>query len=560
MHLIPAGFYHAAERLQRSTVYNAYTGFSPRYAAGRAARPGNEIPEILALPAPVDIFNRATAKSRFTQRIASAIYYAPYAAFPINQINKSIIQMGFELLNDTLQAFPGIKTLPKQLVRGTSRTVLFSATHMHKAIAAANVITMVALFALGRLIADRAFTAVGVAGLAFTAYRIIDSRGYTPRKVSLFVERVMPILSDIQSTIMSPMPYKLISLIDLVSLVTSKLSFLSKLPDYWIDYSLRECDAPLIERMDLKHGEIKAILTAKCELVLNQAHLRKSLFEGMSFAEDHHFADLLTLFKEPHFKEDAPLLAKMTTLVAHLSGNYGFRIEGDQEDLEAAIPQAAQILYHLKTLNRTKEQGQNDFDSTIGALLSEIDDGNAGNVREGTRKGAERICQESLQKSDYGFVLKAKLQQKRPEIVQAIVKIHAEKLGYPEEMLKDPANALALQNACSIGFYSASGDEGSRLFKMLRMVDSIQIRLELIAEYRNCLGSIAPNTVIQELGPEKFDLYFASLINTHKTLTQAQKNAILDEYENSKNGITGSIALSNFHNLVYVMRGILKVR
>lgn len=294
--------------------------------------------------------------------------------------------------------------VPKEFSERTVRVFSFFSENIGNLYTAAFICSAIALSVFG----DPFF---GVAMLAAMVYQQLDSNGFIPRKLSLFVETYMPAVSSVFFICFS-LSYlnRILGLLMLMNEIKPVARFLqhraadigtffisSKIP------SLGELEKDFIEPEDLSKREIERLL--KNEFVryeMNPAHcsIKNPIklpedyqFEAMldiydkvvweykllkgKLQSDERFQDYLSVqfpetkrenlalefdvlidqlrgsqtreqFLQQHIRKD------LESLIAVLKGKE--RVQGRQKQLDQVIPQYAQILHHLKQLEGDSER------------------------------------------------------------------------------------------------------------------------------------------------------------------------------------------------------------
>lgn len=338
--------------------------------------------------------------------------------------------------NQSLKDLSGSKNplrylrLPEKLRKCTVRVASILAEHTGNLIRIAMLASAVALIALGN-------AAFGGALLAAVAFQILDSRGFIPRRISLFMEIYMPIIMNVGILLSGIMIARVFAAISLLSSSPSfNRIFYHKIdsilrkkfpPHYFPGPSLKEIDAPLVEKKEMTFDEIQKILHSDpSDFTINPAHCNKPAIDLEKLPRDSNLNKYMTLFDSIDWKSkynylkyklkdddrfldflgekfsgvDKKILSKeidtyiqklaakegmstekyaakwtrkqMVMLIAKLKGNK--RVKGLQQDLDESIQLSKVILAHLSSLD--KQNG------VIDDVLNKLRVGSKGEIKD----------------------------------------------------------------------------------------------------------------------------------------------------------------------------------
>lgn len=233
----------------------------------------------------------------------------PIISFPAFLYCSSVKQGQNE---DLAKYFNGTKyayiKAPEKLGARTISVLGFISEHIGNMIRVAMVAASVALIVLGNAV-------YGAAVLTALAYEAVDTMGFIPRRISLFMEIYMPMVSLVGLVIGGT---AIVRVFSAIMLSTHIFPFLSKYIHYQVDAasryffkmqgpSLKEIDAPVVEKKSMTYDEIKKILdTSSNEFSknyeINPAHCGVPLLDIGKFQKDHKLEKLLPLFDQIDWK------------------------------------------------------------------------------------------------------------------------------------------------------------------------------------------------------------------------------------------------------------------
>lgn len=214
-----------------------------------------------------------------------------------------------KFINDNLN--PCIK-LPEILDQHVVQAIHCIIDHAGDVMRVAMVVGSCALIALGKPI-------IGAACLVGLAYQAVDQMGIIPRKISLFMEIHMPLVSNAVMLVTGNIALQILS----------AASFVMSIPDvsrefrYGIDHvirswipiwgpTVREIEAPVIEReAPYTAEEIHRIIHANhWEFELNPSAFSKWASERVELPEDDDFDKLVTFFDSVSWQDKGEILRR----------------------------------------------------------------------------------------------------------------------------------------------------------------------------------------------------------------------------------------------------------
>lgn len=190
---------------------------------------------------------------------------------------------------------------PEKLSKRTVRLASFLAVHAGNMIRVAMMASAVALIALGN-------AAYGGALLAAVALEALDSKGFIPRRISLFMEIYLPTVINLGVMLTGVVVAKVISAVTL----STFNPYLNKLLHYKVDDIVRKnvpsitgptlkqidaIDAPVVPKKDLTYAEIQKILDDDFfHYNVDPAHYSKWAIDLNKLPHDSNFNKFLSLF------------------------------------------------------------------------------------------------------------------------------------------------------------------------------------------------------------------------------------------------------------------------
>lgn len=312
--------------------------------------------------------------------------------------------------------------LPESLGVRSTKVINFLAEHTGNMARVAMIVGSVALIVLGNIV-------FGGAVLSAVAYEAIDNLGYVPRKISLFVEKYMPIVAHVGTILTGIWVMRVLSTLMLSTELSPRVNkYIQNKVDLFVQKkmgisgpSVQEVDTPVVVNKNMKFSEITAILDQPCyEFEINPAHASKFVqgldkfpenrnldlflthFDSIDWIanpnllisklmEDDVFIDHLQMkFPEEPIKEVKAnpsyyfgkaaanedltneqyalnwVRGNMETLVKVLTGKK--RVKGSQQDLQAGIDNLSKVLAHLESI---KDSSRVEFEDILLQLSVE---------------------------------------------------------------------------------------------------------------------------------------------------------------------------------------------
>lgn len=166
----------------------------------------------------------------------------------------------------------------------------------------------VGLFAAGNV----SFAAMS---LAHVSYEVADKNNYVPRKISIFIERYMPVVATIGTLIGNPdLISRIAYTVQLISQILDVFTktCLQKVDTYARAYfklnlatpTLEQFDAPLEEKPNLTYAEITTLLfKSPTDFEINPAHCSKPVVDYTEQLQDTDYNKFLKLFDNMKFQE-----------------------------------------------------------------------------------------------------------------------------------------------------------------------------------------------------------------------------------------------------------------
>jgi hypothetical protein len=573
-----------------------------------------QIPQFVSLSMAVTKIFETAMQNSFLTRVEKITGWLPWVQLPVGLIAASVIHGDYESYAASL-APPGSlleRIVPRNLSGRAVRICTFINRHTGDVAQIATVVAGVALVALGQL-------AFGYALLGSLAYREFDIRGNVPRKLSLFIETYMPIISLGAYIIQGGLVVKAICSIQLATYFTPVQTFVSQKMDRLFHdlfdsagYSLEEYEAPLRTRKQMNYQSVVSILRKDDQdFKLNAAHCSKWAASFAPIAQDYRFDDLLPLFDgvnweanyqlvRPKLKDDEIFIdllkekfpnvdvklqfdsciasvaranhmtieeysahwirSQLKILISVLKGEK--RAKGLQADLNVAISHVATVLSYLKSCPNRLEK-----EEILLKLAVECGDYCA----RGAKRGAGEIVNDQIIPSaplqggsnpheQYEITLRQSLQNCRHrQIEKQFEKLKRNLQNLPSAVTQDVHAFDMYRKILSYGFYPMTEDDRRELLILEQMYAHTlydNFRSSMIHGYRDELDD-----VVKGIGEMKFSSYFQYILNQNPNLTRAQKDEILELYTEADGGNwTIDETNSRFHRLVLVMLGVLEPR
>lgn len=292
------GYQYAVNKRKEDEVKqgkNYYLG--AMYQAGQLGCIGNIIRKVSSI--------YPHHKGRLLTRLFANIF--PIISLPFLLRSASIKQGQFKSSAEKWNQSKIVKKLPflkvKETASKTTKKIMgFVAEHLGNILRVAIVIGSIAIIILG-------CPYFGISALTTLGYEAIDHLGWVPRKISLFMETYLPIISLSGLVLGGSLLTKAFSLISLVSYIPPVKRFLFEKIDLlfnkmrpsnnFIIPTLKDINAKVIKKKNLSFEEINKILDSKDEdWEINPAHCSKWVAGSEQCPTDRNFDKLLTLYKK----------------------------------------------------------------------------------------------------------------------------------------------------------------------------------------------------------------------------------------------------------------------
>lgn len=316
------------------------------------------------------------------------------------------------------------------------------------------------------------------------AYEAIDSRGWVPKRMSLFMEKYMPTTIQFCMLVSGGPFIQLISAVGLASyfpcINQTMHKKLNQFASHYLNLTgptLEEIDSPLKKYKELSFEEIQKILDSDdWEYEINPAHCSKKVYADLELAEDRDFNKFLQIFNSVTWEKYYPILKRkfqdddkflklikkkfpsanndeiynnfekyieelataekkskelwladllkknMEQLVKVLNGEA--RAKGSQMDTEDAIYNCSKILYYLLTLDSTESIEKEDI---LLKLAIEGGDYCARGVKRASTEIVSGIVRQGHYKEenfdpmkDYEWKIGQELEQLRLKILETV--------------------------------------------------------------------------------------------------------------------------------------------
>lgn len=266
------------------------------------------------------IFQRVAAlmpRNGFTRAAPILGNVVPLLALPLC-IFTGIVKQGdyskFAKYWNSSTKLPG--TLPEKLSNRAIKIINFFAEHTGDIARIAMLVGSIALIAMGS-------TFFGGAVLTALTYEAIDTMGWVPRKISLFMEKYMSKVALVGLLIGGSLFMQIYAACTLPTAIPKLNRFLLhkidrlansflklKFPLY-SGYNLEEIDAPVKERKNMTFAEINEVLDCtKTRYEINPAHFSKWSQDPSKMPENRRFGEMLTLFNKIDWSKKYSLVSK----------------------------------------------------------------------------------------------------------------------------------------------------------------------------------------------------------------------------------------------------------
>lgn len=503
-------------------------------------------------------------------------------------------------------------SIPKKIGACATKLFGFIAEHAGTFLQVAMVVSAVALIILGKPF-------FGVAILATMTYQVIDHLGWVPRKISLFMESYMPILSLVGLLVGGTPLIQVFAALMLPTRISPTMTrFLHHRLDDILRFfgwktgpSLSEVDGDVKENKELTFSEIKEILDAPdSSFVVDPAHSSKWAFDFSKLPKDYDLNKLLEHFNKVDWKERYELVKRkmktderfidelkeafpqynsteesfnecfaalaerknkplnefaadwmkeqMNELMHGLLGNK--RVKGSQKDLADAISMCYKIIPYLEQLKDANESVE--YEDML--LKCAVEGGNY------CSRGVKRMANElvgnvtrhtkaNLQdpQKAYEQTLASALQDRRYAIIQLVYDRVIRQKILPDAIAHDVHSFDLYRNYLSLGFYPLTKYERATIgiSEFLVWKQFASIRSQMSAAYQKELDS-----VIHEIGESEFSTYMRKHIGENPSLSESERKTLLYDIWGGRNNDTWSTKETDqkMHRLALVMLGVLR--
>jgi hypothetical protein len=506
--------------------------------------------------------------------------------------------------------------LPENLKPWAKSAMNFVVEHGGDIIRVAMVTGAVGFIALGN-------TAYGVALLAAIGYEVVDKLGFVPRRISLFMEIYMPIVSMTGMLLGGTLVMRIFSAISLPSLLSPNFNrYMHHKVDACIRYffnmksvSLEEIDSPVVEQNTMKYDEINRILNAKktdFEMIPN--HCGKLLIDLDKLPTDREFDQFLSLYdkiewgtkfslisnklkdddrfidflseKNPDIdKEDLKkdvvkyieelavqdLITKekyaadwirnqMVSLVDNLTGRK--RVKGLQQDLAEAMDDCSIILPYLKGLNDPIE-----LEDALLKLAVEGGDYCGRGIKRAANELIRGIIQGCSQSIEEGDDKDVPVRNYELEILQTLQIYRHDIIQGAYKAMMHNGNVPNVMSDDVHGFdtyrmYFALGFYPLTRYERNRMGLAELGVWEIYSSIRKAMYSDYQDRLdeaITEVGEARFGVYIPNIIQNNDQLTDDEKDELMDKFINNDQW-TAEETKEKFHRLLLVKLGVLRLK
>ena len=540
----------------------------------------------------------------------------PILAIPFGFLNAAVKHHDYESLAKVYNSKRwALIKLPKTLYSWVSKPLAFLAEYGGDVIQVAIIASSVALIGLGQ-------AAYGGAILTALTYGYIDRKGFIPRKVSLFIERYMPMISTLGVLAGGTLLARVFVAMSVSSVLApfSVHRYLQQRVDAIARFilriqgpSLKEMDAPVVKNMKMSYEEICQILESHAvDYEVNPAHCSKpaicldqlpsnkkfehflKLFDTIKWEQhyslivhklkdDDRFIDFLrtnSTFKnkpELTFEDISACIEELAKKSKMSKEKYAVawvrqematfvdilqgkrRAQGMQHDLAEAIEPCEKILAYLLTLNQSVELED--------ALLKLAIEG--GNY---CALGIKRASNEILR----GILLTRKGKETKhdnpddyePQLLQALQnrRHHIVQAFYKEtaEMLKVPAKAADDTHGFDIyRSYLCLGFYPLTPFERRQMGLTEILAWEGYSTTRRRLYENYQENLVdafQEVGAAHFPIYMRNMIHNNERLTEEQKEELIARLGGYSDQVDWSTeeSIERFRHFLLVSLGVLR--
>lgn len=355
-------------------------------------------------------------------------------------------------------------------------------------------------------------------------------------------------------------------------------------------HSLREYEAPLVERRDMTIAQINEVFNNNNgDYEINPAHCSKGILDRYALPQNRSFDELLVLFdqinwadhsavikqklkNDPRFCEEHSerrvedledsycmdwVRKQMEFLVDGLKGKRV--VQGSKADLDTAMSDTAKILAYLKTLRNPRDQ-----ESCLLRLAVEAGDYCARGKKQVAAEMVDEIVVPSLTpefvglddpQKTYELRLFQELQNLRRGIVQRQYHDLVQILKIPSPVSSDVHGYDIYRRYLSLGFAPMSAMEREKISAGEIPTWTIYFahRQIMHARYERAYTS-----VFQEIGDVHFFSYMSRLIASMPRLSDAEKERLQEELSNPSGDLDEYKA--KWRRLALVILGVLRPR
>lgn len=218
----------------------------------------------------------------------------------------------YETLAKTVNLkLPSLLQLPEELSPRVTRALQFCSEHAGDFIRLAMVVGTVALVVFGSV-------HFAAAMIAMMVYQALDNRGLIPFRISLFMERYLPIISSFGLIFMGSLITQLMGVIYIASFFPGVSQFMLEKLDAGVqDYFkldtplLKEIYAPVVENKQMTFSQIEEVLKdSSSNYEINPAHCSKPAIdvEMGGYETSFHFNRLKDLFSKVDWEKQHELI------------------------------------------------------------------------------------------------------------------------------------------------------------------------------------------------------------------------------------------------------------
>lgn len=343
--------------------------------------------------------------------------------------------------------------IPSTLGVYSTRAFSFLADHFGDMMRVAMIAGSVTLIAL------RQYAFAG-AILGTLGYEVIDQLAWVPRKVSLFVERYMPVLGFIGMATQAVFLNRVIAICAATTALSSTVTawaqlYFDKLVRRYIPINgptIAEIRKPVVKHDEMTFEEMVQVLEASNgEFELNPAHCIQSVVELKNFPSDDKFEKLLTLFDTVNWTTNYALIKKKfqddDRFISFLAKNLPTEQVKEKYDhfiTQRALPDAARepgfnfdfVGPYIAQLAAKKQQTEEEWAkdhlrTQMGALVDVLE----GRVRV---KGVQQDLEDGIQNlvKILPYLESLDPQQDRIELEDLLLKIAVEGGAYCARAIK----------------------------------------------------------------------------------------------------------------------------